>query len=87
MTTTNTPAVRHYVAADGGPTALWVEQSGGGCGIHRRAIAFRQDLDRIHRVLWPTLLAQYELVDPTEDDDGPDGIEWQDVAAEAQSRG
>lgn len=82
MTDTTT---RHFVSKYGGPLALWVEQPGGGCGTHRWAIAFREDLDRIHPVLWPTLLAQHELVDdPTGPDNNPEGIEWQDAGSDAR---
>lgn len=41
------------------PMALWVERAGD--GLARSVIAFQDDLDRVHPILWPTLLAQYDL--------------------------
>lgn len=66
---TDQPTVRHYLADDYGSdkhgplTALVAEQTGGGQGTHTRAIAFKANLDHIHPVLWPTLLAQYGLAE------------------------
>jgi hypothetical protein len=67
---TDQPTVRYYLSDDYGSdehgplTALVAEKTGGGHGTHTRAIAFKANLDHIHPVLWPTLLAQYGLAEP-----------------------